>query len=49
MITNTLKSIVELSRKFALMMEKGNVNDALKPLTNNVSNVALSFDDKKIF
>ena len=33
---NTPKSIGELSKKFALLMEKRNVNGALKLLTNNI-------------
>ena len=36
---NTPKSIGELSKKFALFMEEGNVNGALKLLTSTISNV----------
>ena len=45
---NTPKSIGELSKKFALLMEKGNVNGALKLLTSNISNGILPLDDKTL-
>ena len=44
----TSKSIGELSKKFALLMEKGNVNGALKLLTSNISNGILPLDDKTL-
>ena len=40
---NTPKSIGELFKRFTLLMEKGNVNGALKLLTSNMSN-----DDKTL-
>ena len=40
---NTLYSIGELSKRFALLMEKGNVNGALKLLASNISNGILPF------
>ena len=36
-LINTPKSIGELSKKFTLLMEKGNVNGALKLLTSSIS------------
>ena len=45
---NTPKSIGELSKKFASLMEKGNVNGALKLLTSNMSNGILPLDDKTL-
>ena len=45
---NTPKSIGKLSKKFALLMEKGNVNGALKLLTSNISNGILPLDDKTL-
>ena len=44
---NTGKSIGELSKKFVLLMEKGNVNGALKLLTSNMSNGILPLDDQQ--
>ena len=43
---NIPKSIGELSKKFTLLMEKGNVNGALKLLTSNISNGILPLYDK---
>ena len=45
---NTLYSIGELSKRFALLMEKGNVNGALKLLASNISNGILPVDDKTL-
>ena len=45
---NTPKSIGELSKKFTLLMEKGNGNGALKLLTSNISNGILPLDDKTL-
>ena len=45
---NTPKSIGELSKKFDLLIEKGNVNAALKLLTRNISNGILPLDDKTL-
>ena len=45
---NIPKSIGELSKKFALLMEKGNVNSALKLLTSNISNGISPLDDKTL-
>ena len=42
---NTPKGIAELSKSFVTMMEKGNVNGALKLLTNNMSNGILPLND----
>ena len=44
----TPKSIGELSKKFALLMEKGNVKGALKLLTSNISNGILPLGDKNL-
>ena len=41
---NTPKSIGELSKKFALLMEKGNANGALKLLASNISNGIIPLD-----
>ena len=41
---NTPKSIGELSKKFALLMEKGNANSALKLLASNISNGIIPLD-----
>ena len=41
---NTPKSIGELSKKFALLMEKGNANGALKLLVSNISNGIIPLD-----
>ena len=41
-------SFGELSKKFASLMEKGNVNGALKLLTSNISNGILPLDDKTL-
>ena len=43
---NTPKSIGVLSKKFASLMEKRNVNGALKLLTSNISHGILLLDDK---
>ena len=45
---NTQKSIVELSKTFAILTEKGNVNEALKLLASNISNSILPLDDKTL-
>ena len=45
---NTPKSIRELSKKFALLKEKGNVNGALKLSTSNISNGILPQDNKTL-
>ena len=45
---NTSKSIGELSKKSALLIEKGNVDGALKLLTSNISNGILPLDDKTL-
>ena len=45
---NTPKSTDELSKKFALLMEKGNVNGELKLLSSNISNDILPLDDKTL-
>ena len=45
---NTPKSIGELSRKFTLLMEKGNVNGALKLLTSNISNGIPPLDERTL-
>ena len=41
---NTPKSIGELSKKSALLMEKGNANGALKLLASNISNGIIPLD-----
>ena len=45
---NSPKSIGELSKKFVLLMEKGNVNGSLKLLASNISNGILPLDDKTL-
>ena len=45
---NTPKSTGQFSKKFALLMEKGNVNGALKLLTSNISNGILPLDAKTL-
>ena len=45
---NASKSIGELSKKFALLTAKGNVNGALKLFTSNISNGILPLDDKTL-
>ena len=45
---NTLASVGELSKKFALLMEKRNVNGALKLLTSNMSSNILGLDNKTL-
>ena len=45
---NTPKSIGKLSKKFVLLMVKGNVNGALKLLKSNISNGILPLDDKTL-
>ena len=45
---NTPENIGELSKKFALLMEKGNVNSALKLLTSNISKGIIPLDDKTL-
>ena len=45
---NTPKNIGELSKKFALLTEKGNVNGALKLLTSNISKGIMPLDDKTL-
>ena len=45
---NIPKSIGELSKKFALLMEKENVNGALKLLRSTISNGILPLDDKTL-
>ena len=42
------KRIAGLSKRFATMMEKGNVNGTLELLTNNMSNRFLPFDDNAL-
>ena len=44
----TPKSIGELSKKFALLMEKGRVNSALKLLASNISKGILPLDDNTL-
>ena len=46
--TNKPKSIVDLSKKFLLFIEKGNMNGALKLLTSNMSNGILALVDKTL-
>ena len=41
-------SFGELSKKFALLMQKGNTKGALKLLTSNISNGILPLDDKTL-
>ena len=45
---NTPESIGEFSKKFALLMEKGKVNGALKLLTSNMPNGIIPLDDKTL-
>ena len=45
---NTPKSIVEITKKFALLMEKRNVIAKLELLTSNISNGILPLDDKTL-
>ena len=45
---NTPKSILEISKKFALMKEKGNVKATLKLLTSNISNATVHLNDKTL-
>ena len=45
---STPKCIGELSKKFAILIEKRNVNGALKSLTSNISNSILPLDDKTL-
>ena len=47
-ITNTPKSIGELSKKFDLLMGKENVDGPLKLLTNNIFNGGLPLCDKTL-
>ena len=37
-----------MSKKFALLMEKGNINGTLKLLTSNISKGILPLDDKTL-
>ena len=45
---NKSKTITQLSKQFALLMSKGNVNGALKLLTNNMSNGILPLNDETL-
>ena len=45
---NTLKSIGDISKKFANCMRKGNVNGALKLLTSNMKNGILPLNDSTL-
>jgi len=45
---NTLKTIAAVSKKFATLMEKGNVNGALKLLTNNMANGILPLNNQTL-
>ena len=45
---NSPKDISQISKQFIAMMEKGNVNGALKVLTNNMSNGILSLNDEML-
>jgi hypothetical protein len=45
---NSLKTIAVISKKFANLMEKGNVNGALKLLTNNMANGILPLNDETL-
>ena len=41
-------TIAKISMKFTILMSKGNVNGALKLLTNNMSNGILPLTDAKL-
>lgn len=45
---NSPKNIADISKKFAKLMGKGNINGALKLLTNNMENGVLPLDDKTL-
>ena len=46
--TNSQMNIEKLSSKFKQLMQKSNVNGALRLLTNNMSNGILPFSDKTL-
>ena len=46
--TNTLMNLQKISMKFKHLMQKGNVNGALKLLTNNMSNGILPLTDETL-
>ena len=45
---NDPKNIVNISKKFAKLMGKGNINGILKLLTNNMANGILPLDEKAL-
>ena len=45
---NSARDISQISKQFVMMMEKGNVNGALKVLTNNMSNGILLLNDETL-
>ena len=45
---NSRKNIADISKKFAKLMGKGNINGALKLLTNNMVNGVLPLDDNTL-
>ena len=45
---NSARDISQISKQFVMMMEKGNVNGALKVLTNNMSNGILPLNDETL-
>ena len=45
---NKPKNIGEISKRFSKLMEKGNVNGAMKILTNNMQKGILPLDDKTL-
>ena len=45
---NDRKNIADVLKKFAKLMGKGNINGALKLLTNNMTNGILPLDEKTL-
>ena len=46
--TNKTKNIAQLSKQFVTLMAKGNINGALKLLSNNMSNGILPLNDETL-
>ena len=46
--TNKTKNIAQLSKQFVILMAKGNINGALKLLSNNMSNGILPLNDETL-
>ena len=44
---NTRNTIGEISKKFVIKMQQGNINGAIKLLTNNMQNGVLPINEKK--